>query len=637
MSILSVLKKPSRIGILVGLFGAGLAWGFAQLPPMRGLEEWLHDGGFSLRGTRLFSRAKVVLIGLDDRSLNDLREPLVHTSPQIAKVVAYVKEQGATAIGIDVMIPDNLAGLPELNEGGRGDATKLGAAILEAGNVVLPEFKLDDGWLEPLPQWRLKAFLHPGPTDSGFVNNTEDDDHFVRRQQLLIPDGDTARMHFSLALFVKGQEIKKVDWDDVNQRLLLNGETIPLDDEQKFRINFVGPPGTFPVMPLSDVLAAARDGKKTPELSGSIVIIGVTARAGQDYHATPFANNFARSFYSTSSGLMSGPEVHANIIATLHDRAYLVAPHWLVSLGILLVAGGILGRWFAKLNLAWGLVLAFAFHFAWKYLAYAALISFYWRLELVSMLLMGMLVYLVTFIQRWWTTRRALGVVQGEFVARFLEEDPGQLDHSGQECIATILFADIRDFTAYSEKHAAHEVVRLLNTYFSALVPIVEAHGGTLSTYMGDGMMVIFGAPTHRPDDAVQAVRAAVAMTKRVRELKATWAELDFPDLRMGIGIHTGRVVAGMTGSPKRRVYSAIGDTVNTASRIESQTKELGVEILISPDTLRDLPAKDRAALGCAPVEKPAKLKGKDQPILLHTISVTEDRIQSQCAQTGPL
>ena len=134
------LKKPGRRGIVLGLFCAVLAWGVTQWGPLRGLEEWLQDGALAFRGARP-TRAKVVLIGLDDQSLDNLKTPLLFISPQLAEVVAFAKAQGASAIGVDLVIPSSLTAMPDLQAHGAGDATKLGEAILDAGNIVLAEWR----------------------------------------------------------------------------------------------------------------------------------------------------------------------------------------------------------------------------------------------------------------------------------------------------------------------------------------------------------------------------------------------------------------------------------------------------------------------------------------------------------------
>src|SRR4029077_18676125 len=121
----------------------------------------------------------------------------------------------------------------------------------------------------------------------------------------------------------------------------------------------------------------------------------------------------------------------------------------------------------------------------------------------------------------------------------------------------------------YSESHAPHQVVALLNEYFAVIVPIIENHGGTLNQYMGDGIMVIFSAPTEQANHALRAVETAVDMVRRIHELRDTWTRHDNPRFRVGVGVHTGQVVAGAVGSPRRLDYTVIGDTVNVASRIE--------------------------------------------------------------------
>ena len=131
----------------------------------------------------------------------------------------------------------------------------------------------------------------------------------------------------------------------------------------------------------------------------------------------------------------------------------------------------------------------------------------------------------------------------------------------------------------------------LLNAYFEAVVPHIEAEGGVIDKYMGDGIMALFGAPATQPDHALRAVRAAAAMVARVHELRGDWAKLGNPRMRIGVGVHTGKVVVGAIGSKRRLDYTAVGDTVNAASRIESENKAQGTEVLISAATHGALPA----------------------------------------------
>ena len=170
-----------------------------------------------------------------------------------------------------------------------------------------------------------------------------------------------------------------------------------------------------------------------------------------------------------------------------------------------------------------------------------------------------------------------------EYVVQQLLENPDSFRLGGANQMITVLFADIRGFTAISENENPEKVVGLLNQYFTAMTEIIFEHGGTLDKYIGDGLMALFGAPTATPDDARNALNAAVAMQKRLVTLKGELAEQGFDRIAIGIGLHTGVATIGYIGSERRSEYTAIGDTVNLASRLESNT--VGGQILISEAT----------------------------------------------------
>ncbi len=161
----------------------------------------------------------------------------------------------------------------------------------------------------------------------------------------------------------------------------------------------------------------------------------------------------------------------------------------------------------------------------------------------------------------------------------------GKVQPGGELLPVTILFSDIRSFTTISENMDAKALVALLNEYFSEMVGIVMQEDGVVDKYIGDAIMAVFGAPVPRKDDPQRAVRAAVKMRGALAQLNVSLKSRGMQMLRTGIGIHTGEVVAGNLGSEKRMEYTVIGDAVNLASRLESATKELGVNVLISEDT----------------------------------------------------
>lgn len=200
-----------------------------------------------------------------------------------------------------------------------------------------------------------------------------------------------------------------------------------------------------------------------------------------------------------------------------------------------------------------------------------------------------------------------------EYVVQQLLENPDSFRLGGINQTITVLFADIRGFTGIAENESPEKVVGLLNQYFTAMTEIIFEHGGTLDKYIGDGLMALFGAPTATPADATNALNAAVAMQKRLAELRSEPDNLSFRAVEIGIGLHTGVATVGYIGSERRSEYTAIGDTVNLASRLESNTA--GGMILISDATAQ-------AAGDIFPMEKkePLTVKNRVQPVEVYEV-----------------
>jgi len=186
----------------------------------------------------------------------------------------------------------------------------------------------------------------------------------------------------------------------------------------------------------------------------------------------------------------------------------------------------------------------------------------------------------------------------------------------GEEAEVTVLFLDIRGFTAFAERATAREVVAELNRFYDVVVPVVAAHGGHANKFVGDGLLAVFGAPDHHADHADRGVAAALDVTRRVRAVYAG-------ALRIGIGVNSGTVVAGTVGGGGRVEFGVIGDTVNTAARVEALTRETGDPVLVTEATRRLL-RRDHGGFA----ERPAvELKGKSERVRLHVpLAVSNER-----------
>ncbi len=200
-----------------------------------------------------------------------------------------------------------------------------------------------------------------------------------------------------------------------------------------------------------------------------------------------------------------------------------------------------------------------------------------------------------------------------EYVVKQLLENPDSFRLGGINQKITVLFADIRGFTTLSEKENPEKIVGLLNKYFTAMSEIIFAYGGTLDKYIGDGLMALFGAPTASPEDSKNALKTAVAMQKRLKILNEELAVEGFSRIEIGIGLHTGIATIGYIGSEQRSEYTAIGDSVNIASRLEQNAG--GGQILISEATA----AECENLVSLIPHD-PLTVKNRLQPVSLFEV-----------------
>ncbi|HEU4594813.1 MAG TPA: adenylate/guanylate cyclase domain-containing protein [Pyrinomonadaceae bacterium] len=207
-----------------------------------------------------------------------------------------------------------------------------------------------------------------------------------------------------------------------------------------------------------------------------------------------------------------------------------------------------------------------------------------------------------------------------EYVVQQILENPDSFKLGGVNQTITVLFADIRGFTRLSEKAQPEKVVQLLNHYFTAMSDIIFAHGGTLDKYLGDGLMALFGAPAATPQDACNAVAAAVSMQRQMNEINEELRSEGLSEISIGIGLHTGEATVGYIGSERRSEYTAIGDTVNLASRLESNAQP--GQILLS-----EAAAIASAGVNCTfSPRPPITVKNRVQPVPIFEVDWKQEK-----------
>ncbi len=361
--------------------------------------------------------------------------------------------------------------------------------------------------------------------------------------------------------------------------------TIPVDENVAALVPYRGAKRSFPYIALADVV---KDRVPAGALKGKIALVGATAPALQDLRATPVDSAFP------------GVEVHANMIAGIVDEALMRRP-WFTdgAEAVLLLAGGtalsllipLASALWATALVALGIALITGFNVAvWTMLNTV--------LPLASSILMALALYTMNMAYGYFVESRARRQLAGRFgeyvppeiVAR-MARDPARYDMQPKDAELTILFSDVREFTRTSESLAPEALREYINEYLTAMSTIIRSrHHGTLDKYIGDAIMAFWGAPLDDPQHARHALFAALDMAKECEVLNARFAARGWPPLRIGIGLNSGRVRVGDMGSQVRRAYTAMGDPVNVASRLEGRTKYYGVGILVGEATRRLAP-----------------------------------------------
>ena len=313
---------------------------------------------------------------------------------------------------------------------------------------------------------------------------------------------------------------------------------------------------------------------------------------------------------------LEGEHAHVHVIAAMSVAGVeaLVHEHLMVAFGIIALG--------ALISMVFGLHIAHVMHEGVTRISYA-----YKQLALERYVKVPTLVTgdeledlatgfnsMVDGLQERDKLRSTMGKYMTDAVVEHLMA--GDIRLGGAKLRVTVLFSDIRGFTSISERMSADQLVALLNEYFTEMVGIVMQEGGVVDKYIGDAIMVVFGAPVSKADDAIRAVRAAVRMRAALVHLNERLVARGQVALRTGIGLHTGDVIAGNIGSEQRMEYTVIGDTVNVASRLETATKELGVDIAVSDDTWREVQAH---FVGRAIRE--ITVKGREQPVTVYEVT----------------
>jgi adenylate cyclase len=518
------------------------------------------DSRFSIRGDEE-PRDDIVLVLIDDVTSNELNIRFPYPRSLHGQVIDELDAAGAKAIAYDVEFRERT----ELQE---DNALITAVARAGPGKVVLADTQPD-----PLGESGVfggQEVLDQIGAQAGNTQLSEDSDGVRRRLPLSV--GGMKTFPVVTAETVEKAEIDKDD---------LGGERAWID--------FAGPAGTYPSVSFSDALNGGFD----PEFfRDKIVVVGASDPSLKDITKTSTAGGAAP---------MSGPEAEANAIATALEGFPLQS----VPLGLDLVLITLLGLVApaASYRLPTLRALALALGVGAIYLI-AAQLAFnsdhIWPI-LYPLLALGIGIvgslgvnYLLEAFERQRVRDTFARFVPEQVVGEVLERTDEDLRLGGRRMVLTVLFSDIRGFTTFSESRDPAEVLEILNRYLGEMTDAVMDHGGTLISFIGDGIMAVFGAPIEHPDHADRALASAQEMlAERLPRFNRWMRERGVrEEFQIGIGLNSGPVMVGNVGSRQRLDYTAIGDTTNTAARLEGMTKGTPWQLYISDSTREALQAE---------------------------------------------
>jgi adenylate cyclase len=468
---------------------------------------------------------------------------------------------------------------------------------------------------------------------AGFFNMRADEDGTARQMNLVNPFGTGYYLALSastLRVAFGGDPAQAgVDQQAVLGRqymspwLEVGGIRVPLSADGTVHVPYrAGSP--FPYISAAEVLAG-----KAPlaQLENRIVLVGSTAPGLADLRVTPFSSTFP------------GVEIHAHLIAGMLDGTTLATPPWAddARLAAVLLLGALLTIVLLRFGPTIGLAATLAL-LGLLLAAYAAAWSRFLVVPMAAPMLTVFGLYALNTAYGFFAetrSKRQITKLFGQYVppelAAEMSQDPAHYTMEGQSRDMTVLFSDIRGFTNFSEKLPPTELAEVLNAYLSTMTRIVQQQRGTIDKYIGDAIMAFWNAPVDLADHATRAVQTALDMQAALPQLNQEFAARGWPEVKIGVGVNTGRMSVGNMGSEFRMSYTVMGDAVNLGSRLEGITKQYGVGILATQPTVEADPAHAFMKVDVV------RVKGKETPVAIYQPLGRKDELSEQAQMIARL
>ncbi|MBF0303689.1 MAG: adenylate/guanylate cyclase domain-containing protein [Desulfamplus sp.] len=464
-------------------------------------------------------------------------------------------------------------------------------------------------------------------SSAGFMNALADNDGVLRRTPLFISCNQKIYPQLALAVILNSMKdmsanpMIKISYNGV-ESLNLESNRVYLDRNGSMLLNYRGPAHTFPYISAGKILENKVSNK---DFKGKIIFIGSSAAGLKDIRISPVDNHFP------------GVEVHATIVDNILKSDFILRPDWALSLEVILtivcgiVTTLLIGLTGALTTLILSIIVGSIIFFVsvWGLESHHIWISSLFPLItlLFNFTILNLVKYGLSEKDKKFY-RSAFGRYVSKSVVNQIIESPEKFNLDGEEKEITVLFSDIRNFSAISEMLSPSQVSRLLHDYFTPVTKMIINHQGTLDKFIGDAIMCFWNAPINVDNHKYLALNAAMRILKILGELSSYFEKEYGAKIKTGVGIHSGMCRVGNMGSADLFDYTAIGDNVNIASRLEGLTKFYGLEIIFSSTMIPDA----QKEIAVQYVDK-VRVKGKTEPIDIYTAHLIEEGVDYSVMQ----
>ncbi|MFA6542765.1 MAG: adenylate/guanylate cyclase domain-containing protein, partial [Bacteroidota bacterium] len=650
-------KKLTKtlFGILFAALSVAITTFLFQLEFFQSLELKAYDAMLRVRGEREHTK-NVVVVKIDEYTLKELDDPIPRD--KFGSLLAIVSQSGAIAIGVDQTFPtvkQDSASLAQ-NEQFLMFQERFAPNVLYAVGPFVPT-NAEPGDTKSIDR-EAYASLHPlsipkkggnfpFPTATYIDERPYDElanisagvghillhpdsiDGIIRTVPFFVEYAGDYYPTFGAALEFAAA---KINHDDVTVYRTETGllvkagrMEIPLLPNGDLQIDYAGHNEIFRQISFQEVLDAyvKQDAAALSIFKNAIVIIGPTARSIGDHNPTPLSDISPNCF------------VHANVYDQIMMGKYITPAPFQAQLTVLIIMALIVSIAASLLKLRWSAPIGILLTGGYLWFAYSTFVNNGESYYLIEPLFALFFCYASAMSYTAATEGRQKAQIRGMFeryvdraVVNQIIDNPSLVKLGGEEREVTTLFADIEGFTRMAEKMGPQNTVAMLNSYLTEMSNIIIEQNGTIDKYIGDAIMSFWGAPLDDDDHAYHACASAIWMQKKLLALHTKWIHYGRPVVNQRIGINTGKAVVGNMGAEARLNYTAIGDAVNLASRLEGVNKEYGTRLLMSDNTYRLVHEKVLSREMDLVV-----VVGKTEPVRIYELIGLADEVQTDATK----